>query len=684
MMMRVVLASWLTVTGWLLGGAACVEATEFARVLTPIEWTSARPAEAERTQRLTVVFLPALDWRQLERLHERLPLQGGWATRTTGGPRTTVNSYASLASAAPATFFAASDQTADTASLVAMNAHRSPQPRPGLIAERLKALQGSTAFLSTPASAQRPWARWLAADAQGQTSHEYDVDNWQALLERWRSLPTDVRFVVIDAVALIRPATAPEQLAQLFAVAQGGNGEGDGPAGPGQEIWLLALPLEPFAYVGRWVAAGGAAHEKAGFRTFVSASTRRLGLLALTDLVPDWLFRLTGETIAALPGRPLYSIDVADQARFFASSRDRQRLIAANQLQRLPLIRMYVYCFLCGLVLSVALRRFEWGRRAFRTLMPLLAAVPALFLILPWFGVLSLRMRIFMIVAMLLCVALALQRFRNWRCGLLAIAVASLGLLWFDQARGALNVVGSPLGHSLIAGARFYGIGNEYAGMMIGAALVGAGLAYDACSSGRFRCYCRLGVAVWTFLNAGMILSPDLGANFGNGLALSLAGALIVWLLRPQRTAPAYVWIGGGFLIVLALTAVSVLLPGPASHMGVLAARMADGDWYAAVEIARRKVLLNLSLFRYTIWSYVLVGCLAAVVVFVLNPGSGFRQTRRRAPGLYAAIVASLAGALFTLVLNDSGVVAAATALIFPTIALVMALLTSFDARVEQ
>lgn len=131
--------------------------------------------------------------------------------------------------------------------------------------------------------------------------------------------------------------------------------------------------------------------------------------------------------------------------------------------------------------------------------------------------------------------------------------------------------------------------------------------------------------------------------------------------------------------LVLSLAVWDVIIPGEPTHVGRIFQFAIASDWSILVEVAQRKLLLNLKLIRYTIWSRVLIVSLVAIAFFVFRPAQGFTRLWRQHRGLAAAAAAGTTGALAALLLNDSGVVAAATTMIFPSVGLLSALLAESD-----
>ncbi|WP_324716938.1 hypothetical protein U7230_01215 [Carboxydochorda subterranea] len=265
------------------------------------------------------------------------------------------------------------------------------------------------------------------------------------------------------------------------------------------------------------------------------------------------------------------------------------------------------------------------------------------------------------------------------------VAVLALASTIAD-AVAHLGLIGSSLmGYDLVAGARFYGVGNEHSGLMLSAALL-VGL----------EAMRRTGRA-WA---GGLVIAatavvtgwPGWGSDVGGGLAMTVAAvvATLAWARGGadlQQKGPdllgRVLWgVAAGMALVLALGGWDALQPRPMqAHWGqALVASQEAGPGYL-LEIARRKLALNVRLIRYSMYTRIMVvAMLVVTAAFLRAPRLSGRIAAR--DGAYVAMLqAAGAGALVALVANDSGVTAAATALLLPAASL---LEESLDRRASE
>jgi hypothetical protein len=223
------------------------------------------------------------------------------------------------------------------------------------------------------------------------------------------------------------------------------------------------------------------------------------------------------------------------------------------------------------------------------------------------------------------------------------VATLTVFLLLVDTYFGGAVLSRSPLSWSAGEAVRFYGMGNEMAGVLIGMALL-------ALAPEKNSALPRLLVVLSGMLISLTLAAPVLGANSGGFLAALVGFGCLLIVCQPTHRARIFVF----FLIGTAMAIAALLLyEGSRSittrtHLGEALANGVDG-WQ---DIALRKLEMNAHLVISSPWM-VLLG--SAIILII----SQFRA-HKKDPFLLASLAAGVAAFLS----NDSGVVAAATLLL--------------------
>jgi hypothetical protein len=290
-------------------------------------------------------------------------------------------------------------------------------------------------------------------------------------------------------------------------------------------------------------------------------------------------------------------------------------------------------------------------------------------------------------------VLLAAAAFGAWRpawaeeigFGLMATLVVAVAA---DLLTGGHLLQNAWMSYSVMEGARYYGIGNEYAGAVFAAALITAMRLLTRRPAGEEERGRRgeeetpLSITpspspplppslhhstlllVWSGLCLLALLMglPMFGANAGGCLSAMVGFGAAAWVWRRGRLR-----LRDMLLVLLiagalagALLAVDLLRSGAEqSHIG-----RAVGSGGGIVNILTRKAALNAYLLGHSPWSPGLLASAAGVFLLWRAPDSALRRRLREDRVFAGGVTGLLAGALALLLFNDSGVVAASEAML--------------------
>ena len=269
---------------------------------------------------------------------------------------------------------------------------------------------------------------------------------------------------------------------------------------------------------------------------------------------------------------------------------------------------------------------------------------------------------------------------------IMLLCLATAILILVDQVTGAILIQGSPLGYDVISGARFYGIGNEYMGILIGAVCTGCGAYYDITKNKIVMWPIYILLAFATVILA----HPGIGANVGGTISALVAFACLSILFRERRIRLKHFLFVGVF-VTLFITGIfifdSMRAVNSQSHVGQTASLIKQNGIIELVYIIKRKIAMNIKLFRYTIWTRVFLLSLLSVITLIFRPIGVIRDIAEQHPKVTKALAAATIGSITALLVNDSGIVAGATAMIFiapPIILLVIDQLQKQEIRMVR
>ena len=227
------------------------------------------------------------------------------------------------------------------------------------------------------------------------------------------------------------------------------------------------------------------------------------------------------------------------------------------------------------------------------------------------------------------------------------------------SAAGTLDwVQRSVLSSFQMNGLRFYGIGNEFMGCVIGAAA-----AIPLWRYGRRRTSVPLpALGLWFLFWVVVLGLPILGANFGGAIGSFATFALVCHALadRPVRFRTAVAAAAGAVCIAMAFAILDHLLqPSAPTHMGRAIAGVGSGHFANLLGIIRRKAMMNVTLWTRT-ETLVAIPAFAAVIAAAALARKRLAKHLDIPPRLGQGLVAIGWGSAITMAFNDSGLVSIA------------------------
>jgi len=403
-----------------------------------------------------------------------------------------------------------------------------------------------------------------------------------------------------------------------------------------------------------------------GFRggLIYSASTRKPGIITCYDLpitllnfmnVPKTRY-FSGHTLHQVPGDWRYI------------SREQRQLIQ-NYNVRWPLLTGYAY-LLIGLVLSWMIVTAFWPKlskiiQGLGYVYLFLITIPVVFLIeaainpLDWLTILGWT---FGLASVIWLIAFYLAH-GDQLLILVTISILTVAVIIYEGFFNGLLELKSFFGYSAIAGARFYGIGNEYMGFLLGAYIVSVSILLP-----KIRRYQNFILWLGTGFLAVLLAHPNFGASIGGGATalIGLGVTTFLWLGRPIRLKEIAGLILAAFLLLLSVGLWDYYInSNNMTHFGQFLSVLKSQGFNTVAEIAKRKLELNISLIAYTPWTLVLIAILAFIPWLYKRPPLVVAHFIERNPEQTRGFFGLTLTAIVALLINDSGIVTVTTMYMF-------------------
>jgi len=406
-----------------------------------------------------------------------------------------------------------------------------------------------------------------------------------------------------------------------------------------------------------------------GHGLLTSGTTRRDGIIALTDLAPTIVSALGLPALSGVEGRVATVVPRAHPATFLASF---ERDVIRASSDRRPLTRWTLVAAMILVVIALAMVWFAGpsGRKTLRippgardwlaTLLVAAAATPLALYVNGAFRPSSTTVAGLETVAVALGLAVAARAVAGLSGSLIAVLGLTALVPLVDLLVGTPLGVRSPLAFQIAGGGRFYGVDDGVLGVVVGAEIFAAALLLE-----RARDLRRTGRWVALFFAASVWLlgAPAYGSKFGAALtAIPALGVFAVLVAGKRLTLRVAAAIGAVTLAVTGLLIAVDALRSSSSQSHV--ARAVEGR-SSVTAILSKKISAQWQITAHTIWTPAILIFAAAILVILWGRRDQVARLAEWHVLLKAALFAALVGGVAGLAFNDGGVITTAPIALF-------------------
>ncbi|NYE45287.1 hypothetical protein HDA32_000407 [Spinactinospora alkalitolerans] len=415
-----------------------------------------------------------------------------------------------------------------------------------------------------------------------------------------------------------------------------------------------------------------------------SESTRRAGLVTLTDITTTLLHALSVDNPPGLVGRAWMEVPapadfdeaVTGLVEFNTAAKVVESLMAGF-FSGLVALQLLIYA-----AAAYTLKRYGDRDRKKRDLVLSVTRVVALagaafpvssYLsnLIPWWSAETPQLALLSSVLLADALVVGAAMAGPWRRGILGpstvVAGVTTAVLFIDMCTGANLQMNSPTGYTPIVAGRFYGLGNiAFATFATGMLMTVAGIAHVLLARG-LRTWAVASALVIGVATLFVIGWPNLGTDFGGVVALIPGLAVTVLMIAGRRVTPFRLLAVAGVAVAVisALAYLDYLRPpNERSHLGLFAGQVVNGEAWTVVSRKLGAMLGSLGNWQLTLLS----ACALLFLFAVLNNPTNWRmgvlqRVYEYAPTLRAGLTGSLVTALTGFAVNDSGIAIPALAL---------------------
>ena len=239
-------------------------------------------------------------------------------------------------------------------------------------------------------------------------------------------------------------------------------------------------------------------------------------------------------------------------------------------------------------------------------------------------------------------------------------AFLTIGLIIIDCVIGTPLMKSGIMSYDAINGARYYGVGNEYEGVTIASAVFALAVLLN---------YKKISKWLAVVLSLVILITsamPSMGANVGGAISECVAYLLFILLIFDVKLdLKKIIMIGVATVLIVVAFAGLDFLMGTESHLAVFTNQIIQEGPAAIFNTFGRKIQMNLKLAKSSVWVNILIVSIIIIGALIFKPSGYFKKIHDKYPMIFKGFMASFVGCIVTLLVNDSGIVAASTAAIY-------------------
>ena len=393
-----------------------------------------------------------------------------------------------------------------------------------------------------------------------------------------------------------------------------------------------------------------------------SSTTRRTGLITNADILPTIFSYLEADFISASNGTNIKmtannSINMVNkELELFKNLR------AARSPLHLLFISLVLLVFVMGLWIN-------WKKyNKFRYLNILINAVlsiPILWMFISFTGYHSLVTVLFITLISSLGLGIIINLIFSPINGIFLITGLTSLLLTIDCFTGAKLMLISPLGSDAIAGGRYYGVGNDFMGILLASSVIFITLLVYRLQLPQ---YARAIIGgLFLLIISTAIGHPGFGANVG-GLITSLftVGVFILFITNRKINLRQLAIVGLLAIIgVIGVAQFDALYSSNPSHAGKAISSLLTGGYQVFYSIIRTKLGILANTVYTSNWSIVFLVAVALLTYLWFKLNTQITLLALKLPHLMSGIRILIVSTLVIFVVNDTGVIASALILTY-------------------
>ncbi len=396
-----------------------------------------------------------------------------------------------------------------------------------------------------------------------------------------------------------------------------------------------------------------------------TSTTRTEGIVSNIDIAPS-IAEYLNTTRDSFTGNNIKVINKADNLNYIKGLSYKKSTVSTK---RYPILKNYAIFIITLLIFNTFVLLYNIKLCKYKHVLNKLfllsiLILPSMFLLT---GQYVIKYNILNIFICTLLISIASNVYREDKSYIFFICATTYFIITFDLLFGAELIKNSIIGYDAIIGARYFGIGNELSGILVGSTLIFSSMLLNKINN-RYVIYLLLFGTVFIFS------SPNIGANVG--ATLSMFTASIYFVLRnstykfiDKKTIILFLCIP--FIFVLLIGLMDIFINTQTTHLGNFIIETYKGGFRVLHSVLLRKIATNIRLINRTIWSKVLFVQLIIMFLIIILLKDKIKLVIKKNKDLFIGFKSCIVAEIVGFLMNDSGLVLSSFLNVFVVIPLI-------------
>lgn len=401
-----------------------------------------------------------------------------------------------------------------------------------------------------------------------------------------------------------------------------------------------------------------------------SPTTRRDGIVGNIDIGAD-IVNEFGLKNTEITGKSFETVNKLDNVQYL--DHEYNKIVSIVDVQMIVIIALGVMISVAGicLLISIVCKKIPYRNKiasVSKEFLKLGIIMPLAILTAPVFNFTSqVSIGVSILILIILIYIFGRIIFKTDMKQMLFFSLITVAIIVIDSAADGFLMKNNIMSYDPIVGERYYGVGNEYGGVIMAASIFALSILIHFKKMPKY-----ISVIIFTII---LITSayPSMGASVGGSIAGFVAYLFFILLIYDVKIDyKKIIILIVGAIAVVGLFATLDILTSSESHLSLFVNKIHQDGIQPVISTFTRKIKMNVNIAKTSIGVVLLIIAVILAGISIMRPTKYFKKLYDDYRDIYKGFIAIFVGSIVSLVVNDTGVVALATSSIYLLIPLII------------